>query len=307
MERSPEAPAQALLVNVSADRGEPWDWYRISSTPPPLEPARTSEYETAARAVLRAYRPGLAARISGAAKRHRAELERAVTEAANADVLRYSAALAEHRAAHHDWSIAMSLAPGVLRLDEAACRAALRFAMAYRDLSDMNVDVFLDSVRDGIATLTCAIDDPDHFPPPPVRTRASTNRIAVGTGSTPLADDHVCSLAIRIARETFAILPIAVAVVSITTQRFDKTTGRLVVDTLLGTRFSLQAMSKLHGTAAAIEPSRPTPTFGVRTAKGSTPPYEELPYAELPHDEPWENDAAPIDWDADTVRLLLVR
>jgi hypothetical protein len=297
MESIPEAHAQALLVNVSADGGEPWDWHRISSTPPPLEPARTSEYETAARAVLRKFRPGLVARITGAAKRRRAELERAVLQAANADVLRYSAAVAAHRAAHHEWSIAMSLAPGVLRLDETACRAALRFAMAYRDLSEMNVDVFLDSVSDGVATLTCAIDDPDHFPLA-ARTRASSSRIPIDLGPTPLADDHICSLAIRIARETFSILPIAVAVVSVTTQRRDPVTGQFVIDTLLGTRFSLQTMSKLHGHGLA--PSQPMPNLaGQRLGKGSTPPY-----AELSAEEEWEEDS-PIDWDADTVRLLV--
>lgn len=280
----PSDPADSLVVDASAER-EPWDWARISSQAPPVEPAPTSEYETAARAVLRAFRPGLVSRISGAARRQRSELERAVVQAANADVVRNSAAAAAHRAAHHEWSVARSLAPGVMRLEEAACRRALRFAMAYRDVSEAETTVMLDSVVDGVATVTCAIDDPYRFPLP-ARPRASTSRIPMQGAHALLGDDHLCSLAIRIAGETCSILPVRVVVVNVTTERVDPTTGKLVIDTLLGMRF--------HG--------RRDPAVPVRIAHGSTPPYGGAPG----EGDEWDGET-PTDWEGDTVRLSSLR
>src|SRR5688500_3737613 len=45
----------AVLVSMHADCGDAWDWRSVSVTPPPVEPTRSSDRETNARAALEGY------------------------------------------------------------------------------------------------------------------------------------------------------------------------------------------------------------------------------------------------------------
>jgi hypothetical protein len=261
-----EEPAvdTTLLVNVTPEGEEPWDWHRISTMPPPAQPEYTHEYETATRAVLDAYKPSLLDRVSGAAKQKRAELTQAVIQAATADVL----------------------------LDAAACRSALQIAMAYRGISGLRA-VNLEAINDGVAMLACMIDDPDRMPDHSCARSSSTNVLAEAMPA-PLSPDHVCSLAIRIARETFAVLPIASVAVNLMTEQLEPNTGQLVPDTILAIRFSLEALTSLthrgHAPAAFPRVVKSTVTPGVQ------------PIEALTVDSPW-SDVTPLEWDDETRRL----
>ena len=120
------------LTTLHADYGDAWDWQADSTTPPPVQPTPRSVAETAARAELEAYRPGLLDRISGEAGRRRADLENTLNRAIAFDHEQNQQALAAYRIDYLVWQTEVGLAPGVLRCEHRACEQAPSHAGAVR-------------------------------------------------------------------------------------------------------------------------------------------------------------------------------
>lgn len=146
-----------------------------------------------------------------------------------------------------EWGVAESLAPGVAQLELAACRAALSFTLAFRDIASA---VTLDTIRDGIATLSTQLDDPLRCAPPTVPT------------------DVACTLANRIAREVFDLLPVRGVTVNVTTEWLHPETGQLVHETILGARFVLSGVLEDQLSEHAAKPAF------LRRVKSSAPPFD---------------------------------
>lgn len=232
----------AHLVSLHLECGEQWDWTSVSATPPP-EPEHHRTAETAARKALESFKPGLADRLTGRASRRRTRLAEKIERAIAVDFREYQIAQVNHRTAHQRWIAATKLAPSVLGLDETACREALCFLESFSDIAAFGTRVELASIYDDVATISCTIADPDIVPKQELS-------LSVGGRLTTTEMEprkywahynmHVCSCAIRIAREAFAALPVAHVIVNVAIEHLPGGPA-----TVLAVQFTTQLLDRL--------------------------------------------------------------
>lgn len=290
----------SLLVTLHADCGEFWDWRAIALTAPPVQPTRSSDREKQARAVLDAYQPGFLERALGGAKKTRSDLENAIRDAVNADEQSHHAALEQYRQAYARWEVNAQLSPRVLRFELEACRNALDNAGAFEEVRALKTSVLLETVSPQAATLLCRIEDEEIVPKEEIRLTAggkiSTRLIAAGK-YWALFKDHVCSSAIRVARETLAVLPLPVVVVNMQLVRLDPSNGFVGPATILGIRFERDKFANLN--FDSLNPSAALAHFShrVKFKKSSgfqtIEPVADAPLTETSYDDEVAEPLAP--------------
>lgn len=254
-----------LLTSMHTECGDEWNWRQVSVMPPPQAPNRHSARETQAQAEANSYVPGFFAKLFGGAKRRQAELTTAIALARNFDEAEYQSAMAEHQKRLAHWQRCTQLAPRVLRAELAGCVEALAFCEAFEELTSFKTSVQLVEVNETTATLQCLLADPELVPKEELKLTAggkvSTKEMTASKYWT-LYQDHVCSCAIRVARETFAVLAADRCIVNVTTPRVNRSTGHLDADCILAVQFTRRGLANLN--LQQIDPSDSMKNFNHR-------------------------------------------
>jgi hypothetical protein len=236
------------LVSLHHECPSACDWKAILAAQPPPPATRGDGQEVAARAALASYRPSLLERLSGGARRRRAELERLVTDGRTADDREFDAARERHRSECASVAASKTLAARVLSRDCAAYKDALSSAGALEDLVAFGTATRIDGVEQDVVAIGCTLDD-EIVPREEVKLSSSgkltTKEMASGRFWT-LYQDHVCSAALRIAREVFEVLPVSRVVVNIQGRQLDTTTGHMEPVTLLAVNIPRERLGVLN-------------------------------------------------------------
>jgi len=254
----------ALLTTIHLDCGPARDWKANVIAAPPLEPmwVESESREAIARSALASYRPGFFEKLLGAHTGVISRLETAVYDARAADRDEWERALTAHREALEAWSTQTRLTQGVLRLELNACRAALEQAGAFDELRTLRATVGLAAIEQAHAKLVHRIEDPEVVPRTEVALAAS-EKVAVRDMAAARRDvlfkEHVCSCALRIAREVFAALPVAGVSVHAELSRREAGGAQPSPTTILGVQFERTAFGQLN--FDAIQPSAAIANF----------------------------------------------
>jgi hypothetical protein len=276
----------AMLKSLHHDCGEPWNWHAVLATPPPPEPVRQNLAETQARAALQAHDPGFFDKMLGGAKQQRSQLEEAVQRGTAIDQHHYDMAVIEYRRMFERWRYQAQLAPGVIALHPDACRAALWCVGAFDELEWFTHQITLDAIEENVAIYRCAITDPDVVPKEEIKLGASGKVLQKDLTATKYWDlyqDHVASCALRIARESYAVLPIDRVIVNVQASQLDPRTGHMVGQTILAVHFTRNALLQLN--FVALDPSESLKNFPHRMKFKKTAGFE--PVASISADEQW--------------------
>jgi hypothetical protein len=130
------------------------------------------------------------------------------------------------------------------------------------------------------------VDDDDLVPGEEVRLTAtgkiSTKEIPA-TRYWLLHQDHFCSCAIRVARETLAVLPASRVVVHIELRRLDSSTGHRELETIISVNFDRAALARLN--FDSIDPSDALSKFKTRMSFKKASGFESVEPISL--DEQW--------------------
>jgi len=275
-----------LLVSVHKDCGPTWDWHAIAREQPPAHPIRVSQGETAARAALSAYKPGFFERLFGGDKKRIAALKQSVVEGHKADDAAYMAAVGRHQQDYAAWTARTAQAQHMLGRDIRAYPTVLQLSGALDELTAFKVQVTLTATEQDAIAFTCSIMDDQMVPREEVKLTAkgklSTKEIAAGR-YWALYQDHVCSAAIRVAREVFAVLPVSRAVVNIGPVRLNTSTGHRESVTFLAVHIAREELYRIN--LASIDPSDSMKNFHHRMKFKKTTGFE--PVEPITLDEQW--------------------
>jgi hypothetical protein len=279
-----------LLVSVHRECSDPWDWKAVAQAAPPPAPIRVDTQESVARAELDSYAPGLLARWFGGAKRRRAELEQAIEVARHADEGRFQSATKAHRIEHSEWQTNRAVAERIVGGDIRAYGEALIVAGAFTELAAFHNRVDIIGARPGELAIACHFDDPDVVPKEEISLTAkgklSTKDMAKGK-YWALVQDHVCSTALRIGREVFAVLPVRRVVVNVGARQVNPSTGHEEDMTFVAAQFPLETMG--HINFNFVDPSDAMRNFPHRMKFRKTSGFE--PIAAMDLDEQWATSA----------------
>lgn len=227
-----------VIQSLHREATSPWHWPTVAAAPPP-EPAHHREH--AARAALQAYRPGLLDRLLGRDD-ERIRLEALVDEARSEDAR-------EHQAAIEQWQWYAHHAAGVLAGQHAAFYAVVNEIAAFDDLEDLGTRIEIVFTPTGVPEVTLTVTDPEIVPREELKLLASGKTSSKAMPQSRywlLYQDHVCSAAIRAARELFALLPSDAVFVHVFSEGLNSATGHNERTALLSVVFDRMKFSQVN-------------------------------------------------------------
>lgn len=275
-----------LLTSLHKDAGDAWNWNQLLAVPPPPAPPRFEVSETRARQELGSYKPGMLDKMLGRDKKQIAALEDAVSRARAQDEAAYQDAVRKHQHEHHLCEYRRGLARRVLGRDPGAYREALDHASAFAEVVAFRSNVILSAAEPDVVAITCAMTPEEMIPTEESKLTAGGK---LSTKALPQArywalyQDHVCSVAIRLAREVYAVLPLDRVIVNIGQHQLNASTGHHEAVTILAVHFLRAKLTSLN--LQAIDPSDSMKNFSHRMKFKKTAGFE--PVQPITTDEQW--------------------
>lgn len=152
-------------------------------------------------------------------------------------------------AAQARWQWFHDVAVAVLAGNVQACEAVLQHLGPFQRLQELGGSVRVSVQQDWCVEAWIVANRADVIPTdePTVtaKGRAGRRKIAA-TRRWELYQDHVCSAALRVARETFALLPIPVVFVHVADARLDPATGHEAFVPVLSVAFDRETFATLN-------------------------------------------------------------
>lgn len=275
-----------VLVSLHKDCSENWDWQGIARAPQPSKPSPSSSRQDQARTVLESYRPGFFDKLLKRDKKRIAEYEKRIVEAEEQDREAHEESLSAYRKDLLNWDLRRKMAAGVLKGEPEAYKRALQMASPFEEVIEFKTRVAVDHVESDVIALTCFLEDEELVPNEEL---SLTKAGKVSSKNMPagrywaLHQDYVCSCALRVARETLAVLPVTRVIVNVSARRIDSSTGHRGNTTILAVHFTRGALQGLN--MASIDPSDSLKNFNFRMKFKKTTGFD--PVDPITPDEQW--------------------
>lgn len=218
----------ALIKSVHKECAEDIDWKALSEAAPPFVKGQPGPHEREAQKALDEYKPGLAGKLFGDAKA-REKLDTALEEAKKLDAKEFS-----------EWQENYKFAQRVMDGDIDAYLEAIGEANPFEDLVEYGSGFEFGTDDPSVMEIEFQVKSDDVVPKTQVtvlKTGKLSEKELTKTAYYDLEQDYVCSCAVRLAREIFAILPVGGVIVHAVDTVLDTATGNDTETTILSVLF----------------------------------------------------------------------
>lgn len=244
---------------------DPIDWHSLERSAPPSAPRPTATHEHNARVALAQYSPGLVDKMFGGAKKRRAELELAVVEAQVLDRQATAAAHAQYEQGYAEWQANQHLAARMNRRDGVAFRELLEAWNPASALEPYAIAAALQSVDSDVAVYTAALDPDTSVPTEELKLTAGgklSRKTFPVSKRWDLCQDYVCSAGLRLAADTFALVPVSRVIVNLGGRELNTATGHMENVCWVAAHITRDAFYRIR--LEGIDPSDAMANFQVR-------------------------------------------
>ena len=214
-----------MLLSVHKEQSDPWDWAAPAASLPPPPPHRLSTHELKAKQH---------AAVSPPSEKQHAET--LVEQARLEDERLFRTASKAHSQDHARWEKFRNLARRILSGEHKSYVEALVEFGHLGEISDLGSSIHF-TVHDA-KLLQCVLKvNGTQAIPAEVKTLTSSGKVS----TKPMAkarfhevyQDYVCGCMLRVARETFALLPVDTLLVTASVDALDPRTGQMVEQAVL--------------------------------------------------------------------------
>ena len=237
------------LVTSHQECGETLNWTAIAQAPAPVAPERRSTLETVAQGKLAAFQPGIFDRVLGRTEKLRAALVREVEAARAGDDKAYELAYQGYVTQHRGWDERRRLAEAILQGDLQAYQDAMQELSPFAGAFDGRVELRTTNPR--LTEVTLRLFG-GRAVPQDIRSLTAGGKLSAKLMPrarwNELYRDHVCSCTLRVARESFAMLPWEMVVVTAVDDLLDTRTGHRAEQPILSVVIGRDALGRLNFT-----------------------------------------------------------
>ena len=227
-----------MIKSVHKECEEPVDWEKIRDAKPPFTKAEGGPAEKAARHALASYQPGLGAKLFGGEEKRRAELQAAIETAKQQDAEEFEA-----------WQESVKFADRMLAGDVDAYLEAIDEGNPFEDFANYGSDLEFGTDSGDYIEIEFRVKSKEVVPEKSL-SLTSTGKLSEKEMSRTmyydLTQDYVCSCAIRLAREMFAILPVQAVIVHAVDGILNTATGNDTEETILSVGFTREGFSGIN-------------------------------------------------------------
>lgn len=199
-----------MLLSVHEECSEPLDWDSFTTEHKPKEPVFWPLWENEARFDLKRFEPSFLDIITGQARWKIRRLRKKLEEARAEDLEVHLFNQKNYKKNKDDWELIQSLRDGIKNANPSAYETAIDFFDPYAKIthlgSSLIYDIHSDHLRINVYIDSTAII-PDYI------LTGTVNGDMISTKLSPerfnkIYIDYICSCALLLARETFALLPV---------------------------------------------------------------------------------------------------
>lgn len=217
-----------LIKSVHKECENDVDWSAVLESPPPFVKGQTGPREAEAQKALDEYKPGLAGKLFGDAKA-KEKLTTALEEAKKADAQEFA-----------DWQDSYKFAQRIIDGDIDAYLEAINESNPFEDLVEYGSGFEFGTDDPSVMEVEFQVKSEEVVPKTTVTVLKSgklSEKEMTKTAYYDLTQDYVCSCAVRIAREIFAVLPVGGVIVHAVDNILDTATGNDAEVTILSVLF----------------------------------------------------------------------
>lgn len=216
------------LTNLHKECGEEVDWEQMRLEGAPAKPKLKYDRQAAAMAVLQDYYPSILEKLFGQAKLKRQELVNRVNKARLEDAAANKELMDAYKKTYAEWKSRKEVATKVLAGSAQAYYDALKLANPFGRIVGLGRSIQF-SAEDGRPVRAVVSVYSEEDLPREIKILSKSERVS--TREMPpimlrgLHATHVCSSVLRVARETFALLPVDVVIVTAMAMVLNTKTG----------------------------------------------------------------------------------
>ncbi|MDX2099999.1 MAG: hypothetical protein SFW36_19665 [Leptolyngbyaceae cyanobacterium bins.59] len=237
------------LLSVHKECGEEWDWLLIHNSNPPSEPQRSSENEVAAQLQVDQFKPDLLDKLFGRVEQKRADLAKAVEEGKRLDSLNYQNLFYKHLEEYESWQYLVSLSKKVISGDVQSYIDIIDCEKSFDDISELGSLIEFDVLSSSTMGVVVHVNS-EKVIPSEIKSLTKAGKLSVKKMPKAkffdLYQDYVCSCALRMARELFALLPIEKILLTCIGELFDSATGNIEEQPILSVVFLREIFQSLN-------------------------------------------------------------
>ena len=218
-----------VIKSVHKECENDMDWQAATETPPPFVKGQKGPRELEAEKALANYKPGFADKFFGKTEKSRKQLEDAVEDARKIDAQEFA-----------DWQDSYKFAQRVIDGDIDAYLEVIEEADPFEDLVEYGSDFEFGTDDPSVMETEFRVKSDEVVPKTTVTVLKNgklSEKEMSKTQYYDLVQDYVCSCAIRIAREIFAVLPVGGVIVHAVDKVLDTSTGNDEEVTILSVLF----------------------------------------------------------------------
>jgi Skp family chaperone for outer membrane proteins len=254
------------IKGVHKECDETVDWTKVRDAQPPFSKNETGPAEKEALAALESFKPGVMGKLFGQDDKRRAELQKAVEEAKAADAEEFEA-----------WQESVKFAGRILAGDVDAYLEVLEEANPFEDFADYGSDLEFGTDSGEYMEIEFRVKSREVVPENALSLTSTgklSEKAASKTTYYDLTQDYVCSCAIRLAREIFAVLPVQAVLVHAVDGVLNTATGNDTEETILSVGFTREGFEGIN--FDRIDPSDFLSTFPMRMQFSKTAGFKPV-------------------------------
>jgi hypothetical protein len=245
------------ITSVHADcASEIMDWQGELDKKPPAEPKRKNENEVEAQSKHDVFKPSLLNKLLKNEAKKRAELAKAIITAAAKDENVHQDRLAQYRNKHALWEKKRSLAERLLQKEPRAYLDTISELNPFETIEKLGSAVKFSVDDKGNLTASINVHGDDVIPKEKYGLRQSgtlsTKEMPKGEFNA-LYQDYVCSCALRVAAELYALLPIEQVLINAKDDLLNSKTGHIEEQIILSVMVMRKTFEALN--LDTIDPS----------------------------------------------------
>lgn len=209
-----------MLRSLHKDSPEPINWNDVKKIPPPLEEAAENKKEKQARQRLLSYSPSFFDKLFNKKEKRIRQLTSALEQAIIFDKADHEQYLQDYQSAVSDWQRLQKIAEGVLAKDPDAYEEAIAYFEPFNEIKELGAAIIL-NFEPAYVTINLTVNATDTIPAYNLiqtSSRKLTKKEMPLSKFNELYQDYVCSCILRLARETFAYLPVDLVYIHVISQ-----------------------------------------------------------------------------------------
>jgi hypothetical protein len=245
-----------LLTSMHKECGPVWDWKGIKESPAPAPPIQKHDREKNAQSTLDSFRPTFWDKIFRKVESKRKAFNDAIEDARATDGKEYLESVGRYQQEFEDWKEKRDIAERVLAGDLNAYKEVFEEIAPFSEISDVGSSVQFRFENPSVIEITLTIRGHDAIPTETYTLlqsgKLSTKKMPQGQFHD-LYHDYICGCVLRVANETFALLPFETVIVTAVGDVLNTQTGHLEVKPLLSVVIPRTTLGKLE--LDAIDPS----------------------------------------------------